>query len=234
MAEKKQGIFGKIVGEVTAKGLSWILGPVIGISIGLGIGFVVIDGIINSIREKLGETFAPLREAIPEFHLLDWYFSVLRSVVLDTLGKMINALWLPVLVILILWLAWRFMNWAPKEGELKIYQRMMSALFHGVHAGAKRGGDLTVRGAKRGVEELRRKHAEDVARKQAAMLAALDEENFPIEEGGLDGLEAFDIEPSAFPPPPEFLDEPLSPGKVLKVNLPRGKVLTFNLPKWGG
>ena len=64
-------------------------------------------------------------------------------------------------------------------------------------------------------------------------LGALDEESFPIEEGGLDGLEALDDEPAP-PPPPETLGTPPSRGKQLVFQLPGKKALKINLPKRGG
>lgn len=221
--KKSEGIVSFLLKKVLGTAIEKIAGIVLTVSAVVLFLAWVIDQITASLR--IDTPLGPI--ALPQTTFFAQALGFLQQIFFGFFGSLAGALIVPAIVILILWLTWRFMNWAPKEGELKIYQRMMNALFHGVHAGARKGGGLTVKGARRGLTAIQQGRAEAAARRQVAMLAALDEESFPIEEDGLvDGLEALDVEQPAFPLPPETLRRK-QPG----IPLPRGRRLVISMKR---
>lgn len=225
MAEEKKG-----------KGLFRQISEVLIVDVAKKVGgFLIIVGIILKIADviipKIGFDL-PLgmgHVALPQTNFFDQYVGTLSEITMSLLVGALAAFFWPVVIVVSLVLIWKFLNWAPVKDEPVIRQRMMNALFRGVHAGARKGGGLTVKGVKHGAAQIKRRREEAEAQRQAAMLAALDEESFPIEESGLDGLEALDEELPAFPPPPETLRRK-KPG----VPLPRGKRLVFSIKRKRG
>lgn len=135
---------------------------------------------------------------------------------------------------LVVFLIFTILTHVPEGTDKPVWRLLLEGLGSLVARGSVDSAKLAKRKTQQGVEELKRRRADAEARRQEAMLAALDEELVIEEtEPELAGLDALDEEPSApdFLPPPETIAR--RPGKVLKINLPGGKVLSINLPGGG-
>lgn len=156
-AKKEKGLLHQIgegMAEVTKKVLVWLLPFVIAVAI--------ILKAIDTIAPKIGfDTPFGRVQPITESHLFDQFMAALQEFVWSLItGTLAVLFWPVVIIVVLLFVFWFFFKWEPKKDEPKIYQRIMNWLAEGLHAGVRKGGELTAKGARRAAAEIKKKRIE--------------------------------------------------------------------------